>query len=95
MTKMYYKNASAAVICFSMIEKASFEKAKTWVNELNQNADDVFVCLVATKCMCACAPSDQVLACTLRLGFSCVALSSVFVQLIWSMKPNSKAKPST
>ena len=57
MTKMYYKNASAAVICFSMIEKASFEKAKTWVNELNQNADDVFVCLVATKCMCACAPS--------------------------------------
>jgi hypothetical protein len=28
---MYYKNASAAVICFSTIEKASFEKAKFWI----------------------------------------------------------------
>ncbi len=34
---MYYRNASAAIVCFDITSEESFNKMKDWVEELKQN----------------------------------------------------------
>ena len=34
MSRIYYRSASAAVVCFDLTEKESFERARYWVDEL-------------------------------------------------------------
>ena len=36
LTKLYFKGASAAIIVYDITDKSSFEKAKKWVDELNE-----------------------------------------------------------
>eukprot|EP00455_Lapot_gusevi_P013427 TRINITY_DN16539_c0_g3_i2.p1 TRINITY_DN16539_c0_g3~~TRINITY_DN16539_c0_g3_i2.p1 ORF type:complete len:184 (-),score=10.95 TRINITY_DN16539_c0_g3_i2:48-545(-) len=50
MTRLYYKSASAAIVCYDMTEKSSFEKVRFWVNELTTHEDGVVICIVGTKC---------------------------------------------
>ena len=35
--QMYYRNASAAIVCFDITNEDSFTKMKDWVEELKQN----------------------------------------------------------
>lgn len=49
MTKMYYRGARGAIVCYDITDAASFEKAKYWVSELRSAEEDVVVALVATK----------------------------------------------
>lgn len=49
MTKHYYHKAQGAVVCFDLTDLQSFEKAKFWVNELNQVEENVLIALVGTK----------------------------------------------
>jgi len=37
MAPMYYRNASAAIVCFDITNEDSFTKMKDWVEELKQN----------------------------------------------------------
>jgi len=49
MSRIYYRSAKAAVICFDMTDPQSFEKAKYWVDELLQSEEGCLVYLVGTK----------------------------------------------
>lgn len=47
---MYYRNASAAVIVYDITSLASLDKAKSWIKELQRQADPtIVVCLVGNK----------------------------------------------
>lgn len=37
MTKMYYRGARAAILCYDLTERASFDKIRYWVGELQEN----------------------------------------------------------
>jgi Ras-related protein Rab-24 len=49
MTKMYYRNARGAIVCYDVTDAASFERAKYWVEQLRRAEEDVVISLVATK----------------------------------------------
>ncbi|XP_064630776.1 ras-related protein Rab-24-like [Lineus longissimus] len=49
MSRIYYRGAKAAIICFDLTEKNSFEKAKFWVKELNKSEENCKVYLCGTK----------------------------------------------
>ena len=42
MSRMYYRNAGAAVVCFDLTDGQSFDRAKFWIDELNKN-EEVFI----------------------------------------------------
>jgi small GTP-binding protein len=52
MAPMYYRNASAAIICFDITNEDSFAKMKDWVEELQTNIpkDEIVLTIAATKC---------------------------------------------
>ena len=37
MTKMYYRGARAAILCYDVTDKSSFEKIRYWIGELQEN----------------------------------------------------------
>ena len=39
MTRIYYRGAYAAIICYDLTDDQSFEKARFWGNELKQNEE--------------------------------------------------------
>lgn len=39
MSRMYYRNAQAAIICFDLSDTMSFEKAKDWVSEVREQEE--------------------------------------------------------
>lgn len=49
MSSMYYRNAKAAVICFDLTDKSSFEKAEYWVNQILTNEPNCKIYLCGTK----------------------------------------------
>jgi len=49
MTRHYYKGAEAAVVCYDVVDAASFTKVKFWVNELLAVEENVIIALVGTK----------------------------------------------
>ncbi|KAI8479775.1 Ras- protein Rab-24 [Branchiostoma belcheri] len=49
MSKIYYRGAKAAVVCYDLTDDASFERAKFWVKELNDNEEACKVYLCGTK----------------------------------------------
>ena len=47
---LYYKNSTGAIIVYDITSPASFQRAKSWVNELMENADpDIQISLVGNK----------------------------------------------
>uniref|UniRef100_A0A7S4L779 Ras-related protein Rab-24 n=1 Tax=Paramoeba aestuarina TaxID=180227 RepID=A0A7S4L779_9EUKA len=49
MSRIYYRAAKAAVVCFDLTNLQSFEKVKFWVEELLHNEDGCDIYIVGTK----------------------------------------------
>lgn len=49
MSRIYYRGAKAAVLCYDLTDKCSFERAKFWVNELKTYEDNCKIYLCGTK----------------------------------------------
>eukprot|EP01127_Copromyxa_protea_P000933 TRINITY_DN1084_c0_g1_i3.p1 TRINITY_DN1084_c0_g1~~TRINITY_DN1084_c0_g1_i3.p1 ORF type:complete len:172 (+),score=27.10 TRINITY_DN1084_c0_g1_i3:35-550(+) len=49
MTKIYYRGAEAAIVCYDLTDKNSFERARFWVDELLMNVENCRIYLVGTK----------------------------------------------
>jgi len=39
MSKIYYRGARAAVLCYDLTEKSSFEKVRFWVGEIQTHEE--------------------------------------------------------
>lgn len=49
MSRMYYRHARAAIICYSIIERESYDRARHWVSELLDTEEDCRIYLCGTK----------------------------------------------
>ncbi|XP_067133623.1 ras-related protein Rab-24-like [Centruroides vittatus] len=49
MSKMYYRDAKAAIVCYDLTDGSSFERAKFWVNELKKHEESCKIYLCGTK----------------------------------------------
>ena len=49
MSRMYYRAAKAAVVCYDVTDEESWNKAKFWVDELKRNEDSCKIYIVGTK----------------------------------------------
>ena len=50
LAPMYYRNAQASAVVYDVTKAASFEKAKSWVKELQRQANpDIVIALVGNK----------------------------------------------
>jgi small GTP-binding protein len=50
LAQFYYHGAKAALVVFDVTQPASFERAKNWIKELNEKADEIVaIALVANK----------------------------------------------
>ena len=39
MSRIYYRGARGAIVCYDLTDKTSYERAKFWVNELKNNEE--------------------------------------------------------
>ena len=39
MSRIYYRGARGAIVCYDLTDNTSFERAKFWVNELKNNEE--------------------------------------------------------
>lgn len=46
MTKMYYRGARAAILCYDVTDKSSFEKIRYWIGELQENEQVIIIHLI-------------------------------------------------
>ncbi|XP_071946791.1 ras-related protein Rab-24-like isoform X2 [Antedon mediterranea] len=49
MSRIYYRGAKAAILCYDLTENASFERVKFWVDELLKNEENCRIYLCGTK----------------------------------------------
>jgi Ras-related protein Rab-24 len=49
MSRIYYRSAKAAVICYDVTDADSFEKVKLWVGELSAAEPECTLYVVANK----------------------------------------------
>ena len=56
---MYYRNAQAAVVVYDVTKASSLEKAKTWVKELQRQANPNIVIALAVNKMDLVQPSSS------------------------------------
>ncbi|KAL9981817.1 hypothetical protein ACROYT_G010572 [Oculina patagonica] len=49
MSAMYYRSARAAILCYDLTDKTSFDKAKFWVDQLKAAEPDCRIYLCGTK----------------------------------------------
>ncbi|XP_061194867.1 ras-related protein Rab-24-like isoform X3 [Saccostrea echinata] len=49
MTKMYYRGARAAILCYDLTDKSSFDKIRYWVGELQENEQFCRMYICGTK----------------------------------------------
>jgi len=49
MTKTYYRDAKAAIICFDIMERNTYHRARHWVTELKNMEKDCKIYLCITK----------------------------------------------
>jgi len=51
LAPMYYRNANCAVVVYDITQSASLEKARTWIRELQRQADpSIVIALCGNKC---------------------------------------------
>ncbi|KAJ7411518.1 Ras-related protein Rab-24 [Pitangus sulphuratus] len=50
MSRIYYRGARAAVVCYDLTDSGSFQRAKFWVNELQNCEEGCRIYLCGTKC---------------------------------------------
>eukprot|EP01115_Flamella_aegyptia_P014182 TRINITY_DN79244_c0_g1_i1.p1 TRINITY_DN79244_c0_g1~~TRINITY_DN79244_c0_g1_i1.p1 ORF type:complete len:199 (-),score=37.65 TRINITY_DN79244_c0_g1_i1:14-610(-) len=46
MSRIYYRSAKAAIVCYDLCNKKSWERVQFWISELTQNEDncDIYIC---------------------------------------------------
>lgn len=49
MSRIYYRGARAAIVCYDLTESTSFQRTKFWVEELKKNVPDCRLYLCGTK----------------------------------------------
>lgn len=49
MSRIYYRDARAAIVCYDLTDTTSFEKARFWVNELQEAEEKCKIYLCGTK----------------------------------------------
>lgn len=49
MSRIYYRGARAAIVCYDLTDKSSFDKTKFWVDELQKNEPGCRIYLCGTK----------------------------------------------
>ncbi|XP_014666003.1 PREDICTED: ras-related protein Rab-24-like [Priapulus caudatus] len=49
MSRIYYRGAKAAIVCYDLTDSSSFDRAKFWVNELRQHEEKCKIYLCGTK----------------------------------------------
>ncbi|XP_076650436.1 ras-related protein Rab-24 [Halictus rubicundus] len=49
MTRMYYREANAAIVCFDLTTAITFQRAKYWIRELRAVEEDCKIYLCGTK----------------------------------------------
>ncbi|XP_076460785.1 ras-related protein Rab-24-like [Babylonia areolata] len=49
MSRIYYRGARAAILCFDLTDKSSFDRVRFWIGELRQHQEDCKLYLCATK----------------------------------------------
>uniref|UniRef100_A0A670IJH2 Ras-related protein Rab-24 n=1 Tax=Podarcis muralis TaxID=64176 RepID=A0A670IJH2_PODMU len=50
MSRIYYRGAKAAIVCYDLTDSSSFQRAKFWVNELQNFEENCRIYLCGTKC---------------------------------------------
>jgi len=79
MTKIYYRNAAAAVVCWDLTDETSYSRLKFWVNELrNSDASKCRIYLVGTKADLLTARARGVLEQEVQFFANSVGASGVF-----------------
>ena len=44
MSRIYYRGARAAIVCYDLTDRTSFERTRFWVNELKMNEEvDIYI----------------------------------------------------
>ncbi|XP_067942425.1 ras-related protein Rab-24-like [Watersipora subatra] len=49
MSRIYYRGAKAAIVCYDLTDRSSFDRVRFWVQELRKNEMDCRIYLCATK----------------------------------------------
>ncbi|KAJ3429795.1 ras-related protein rab-24 [Anaeramoeba flamelloides] len=49
MSKMYYRKAHAAIVCYEVKSRESYEKLKFWVDQLRKNEEHCVIFIAETK----------------------------------------------
>lgn len=49
MSRMYYRKARAAIVCYSIIDRETFDRARYWISELLATEEDCQIYLCGTK----------------------------------------------
>eukprot|EP00118_Oscarella_pearsei_P010510 m.64827 g.64827 ORF g.64827 m.64827 type:complete len:167 (+) comp35283_c0_seq7:1121-1621(+) len=49
MSRLYYRGAKAAIVCFDLTDSTSFERVRFWVNELKVTEETCKIFLCGTK----------------------------------------------
>ena len=49
LTKSYYKQAQGIILVFDLTNEISFSKLNKWINEINENTENVVIILVGNK----------------------------------------------
>uniref|UniRef100_A0A6B2LKE7 Uncharacterized protein n=1 Tax=Arcella intermedia TaxID=1963864 RepID=A0A6B2LKE7_9EUKA len=49
MSNIYYRNSAACLICWDLTNTASFQRLRSWVDEVLENVPDCKICLVGNK----------------------------------------------
>ncbi|XP_041370229.1 ras-related protein Rab-24-like isoform X2 [Gigantopelta aegis] len=50
MSRIYYRGAAAAILCFDLTDKSSFDRARFWIGELRAKEESCKIYLCGTKC---------------------------------------------
>jgi len=105
MSKIYYRSARAAIVCYDLNDEKSYEKVKFWVDELQTNEEGCEIYIVGTKGdlleqsgLPRRPPADEVAAFGKSIGakvFETSAKSGVGVEdLFYEIARSFIAKPS-
>ncbi|KAJ6248852.1 ras-related protein rab-24 [Anaeramoeba flamelloides] len=59
ISRMYYRQANVAIICYDVCDRKSFSKLQYWVDEVRENERDCLICLAGTKVDLAKNPENR------------------------------------
>eukprot|EP00568_Trieres_chinensis_P013004 CAMPEP_0183300312 /NCGR_PEP_ID=MMETSP0160_2-20130417/6783_1 /TAXON_ID=2839 ORGANISM="Odontella Sinensis, Strain Grunow 1884" /NCGR_SAMPLE_ID=MMETSP0160_2 /ASSEMBLY_ACC=CAM_ASM_000250 /LENGTH=218 /DNA_ID=CAMNT_0025462701 /DNA_START=134 /DNA_END=787 /DNA_ORIENTATION=- len=81
MAPMYYRNAAAAIVCYDVTSKRSYQVMKEWLEELHRNmpAGSIVIAIAATKSDLITVSDPSTLVPTSEAEELAAALEAIFV----------------